>query len=179
MYNESEIRVLKPYLAICFAIAVLVIANVVAKKEETTGSNGLTPAVVTQVVDGDTIKVQVDKKEETIRMIGVNTPESVSPDASENCAEGEVASDFTKEQLPPGTKIYLEYDQEKTDQYGRTLAYIWLSDKYDRNSKEAFCKYNYGEILLQNTYCEAVYYEPNGRYKEWYEELEQEYQPIK
>lgn len=128
-------------------------------------------AKVKRVVDGDTLLVEYDGKEEKIRMIGVDTPESVSSDESKNCVEGESASNFTKEQLPEDTIVYLEFDKEKMDPYGRTLAYVWLSDTCNYENYEDFCNYNYGAILLQNTYCDAVYYEPNGKYREWYENL--------
>ena len=51
---------------------------------------------VTRVVDGDTIKVNFNGKEESLRLIGIDTPESVHPDASRNVLEGRIASDYTK-----------------------------------------------------------------------------------
>lgn len=132
-------------------------------------------ATIVRVKDGDTVVCNVFGKEKTVRLIGVNTPESVSSDKSKNCEEGYVASDYTKSQLTKGMDVYLEYDEDNTDQYGRVLAYLWLSDQVDTASYEDFCKYNYGAILLQNTYCEAVYYAPNGKYRDWYEALDSEY----
>lgn len=136
--------------------------------------NGFEKAVVVSVTDGDTITVKASGKEFKIRMIGVNTPESVHADASKNTTEGAEASNYTKSQLKPGTTVYLEYDIDKEDDYGRTLAYIWLEDDCNTSDYEDFCKYNYGAILLQNTYCEAAYYAPNGTYREWYEQLDAE-----
>lgn len=138
---------------------------------------GFHEATVVRVVDGDTIIANIDGNDEKIRMIGVNTPESVSSDESKNCEEGRVASDYTKKTLAKGMIIYLEYDENLEDIYGRTLAYIWLSNSVDMTDYNDFCKYNYGAILLQNTYCESVYYAPNGKYKTWYDQLESEYQP--
>ena len=130
---------------------------------------------VVRVKDGDTIVVELDGEEITVRMIGVNTPESVHPDADKNTNEGTLASDFTKNYLTSGMQVYLEYDEDMYDKYDRTLAYVWLSNEVDTDNFEDFCQYNYGAILLQNTYCEAVYYAPNGKYKEWYEILDNEY----
>ncbi len=135
-------------------------------------SAALDEATVLYVVDGDTIVVDNNGNEEKIRMIGVNTPESVHSDESKNTPEGKEASDFTKTQLKEGMTVYLQYDEEKEDQYGRILAYIWLTDDCDLQNYDDFCKYNYGAVLLQNTHCEAVYYEPNGMYKDWYEKLD-------
>jgi len=141
-------------------------------------SSELFPCVISKNVDGDTIYVVGDifDDETKIRFIGVNTPESVSPDEEKNCNEGREASDYTSDYLVPGMQIYLEFDEDRMDQYGRTLAYVWVSDNIDPNSYSDFCTYNYGAILLQNTYCEATYYAPNGKYKEWYEQLEKEFQ---
>lgn len=132
-------------------------------------------ATIDRVVDGDTVIVIKDGERTTIRMIGVNTPESVHNDASKNTPEGSVASDFTKTKLHEGTTVFLEYDVEKQDRYGRDLAYIWLDVPSDPLTFEAFKELNYGAILLQNTYCESVYYAPNGKYRSWYDELEKDY----
>lgn len=111
-------------------------------------------------------------------MIGVNTPESVHWDESKNTKEGVIASTYAKKKLPKGMTIYLEYDKDKTDQYGRRLAYIWTK-KVKKVSYKSFCKYNFGAILLKNTYCESVHYKPNKKYKKWYDKLEKKYQIMK
>lgn len=79
--------------------------------------------VVKRVVDGDTIKVQGVG---TIRLIGVDTPETVHPKKPVE-RFGREASRFTKELLT-GKKVRLEYDFEKTDRYNRVLAYVYLED---------------------------------------------------
>lgn len=136
---------------------------------------GFEKATVAYAVDGDTIVVNTAKGEKKVRMIGVNTPESVHADESLNTDEGSAASSYTKSQLKTGTIVYLQYDKDLEDQYGRTLAYVWLTDDCNPSSYEDFCKYNYGAILLQNTYCEAVYYAPNGIYRAWYEKLDKQF----
>ena len=62
----------------------------------------------------------------TVRLVGVNAPESVKPNAPVECF-GPQASDFAKAQLT-GRAVRLEFDpsQGRTDQYGRTLAYLWV-----------------------------------------------------
>lgn len=136
--------------------------------------NHFESCIVEYVVDGDTVEVSTENDIIRVRIIGVDTPESVNQDESKNCYEGKVASDFTKEMLYSGREIFLEYDVEKNDIYGRTLAYIWLNNEVDTNSFEDFKLFNFGAILLQNTYCRAVYYEPNGKYKLWNERLDQD-----
>jgi micrococcal nuclease len=80
---------------------------------------------VTRVVDGDTIHVDMDGRDVTVRLIGIDTPETVKPDSPVECF-GPEASDFGKSALT-GQTITLEFDasQGREDQYGRTLAYVW------------------------------------------------------
>lgn len=132
---------------------------------------------VVRVVDGDTIVVEsAAGKQYKVRMIGINTPESVSLDTSKNTPEGTIASEYTKSILEHGMTVYLEYDQTYFDKYGRILAYPWMENC--EKTYDNFKKYNIGALILQNTYCESVYYSPNGKYKDWYDDLESLYQPF-
>lgn len=80
---------------------------------------------VTDVVDGDTLKVNINGTVETLRLIGLDTPETVDPRKEVQCF-GKEASNKAKELLT-GKKIRLEKDatQGDKDKYGRTLAYIY------------------------------------------------------
>lgn len=80
---------------------------------------------VERVVDGDTVKVLVDGRSVTVRMIGIDTPETVKPGAAVECF-GPEASAFAREALE-GSRVTLELDpsQGDVDRYGRTLAYVW------------------------------------------------------
>ncbi len=82
---------------------------------------------VERVVDGDTFIARVDGERERLRMIGIDTPESVAQDESRNTPEGVIASEFTARHLD-GATVYLEFDQEQRDQYGRLLVYVWMED---------------------------------------------------
>jgi micrococcal nuclease len=81
-------------------------------------------ARVTRVVDGDTVKVDLDGHSETLRLIGVDTPETVDPRRPVGCY-GKEASNFTKSLLPAGTALHLERDVEERDRYGRLLVYVY------------------------------------------------------
>ena len=83
---------------------------------------------VTSVVDGDTIKVNINGTVETLRLIGMDTPETVDPRKPVQCF-GKEASNKAKELLA-GTKVRLEKDstQGEFDKYGRTLAYVYRED---------------------------------------------------
>ena len=85
------------------------------------------PYDVVRVVDGDTVILNINGEEKRCRFIGIDTPESVHPDAERNTEEGKAASDYTKELLS-GQQVYLEYDLAPQDQYGRELVYLYLPD---------------------------------------------------
>lgn len=81
-------------------------------------------ARVVRVVDGDTIVAEVDGTDERVRLIGIDTPESVKPGSPVECF-GKEASAHTAELLPEGTPIRLELDVEERDRYDRLLAYVY------------------------------------------------------
>ncbi len=78
------------------------------------------------VIDGDAIVVDMNGKEERVRLIGVDTPETVHPQKPVE-RFGKEASDFTK-RMVAGKKVRLEYDWQTRDKYGRLLAYVYLKD---------------------------------------------------
>ena len=83
---------------------------------------------VTHIADGDTIDVNMNGQTEAIRLIGVDTPESVKPNSPVQCY-GHEASNFTKQNLS-GATVRLEADPEgdNRDKYNRLLRYIYLED---------------------------------------------------
>lgn len=83
---------------------------------------------VSSVVDGDTIKVSIDGTITTLRLIGMDTPETVDPRKEVQCF-GKEASNKAKELLT-GEKVRIEEDssQGELDKYGRTLAYVYRED---------------------------------------------------
>ena len=84
------------------------------------------PFPVARVVDGDTVRVVIEGQEFPVRLIGIDTPETVDPNRPVECA-GPEASVYA-EQLMNGQMVYLELDpsQGVTDKYDRLLAYVWL-----------------------------------------------------
>ena len=80
----------------------------------------------TRVIDGDTIVVEMNGKEERVRLIGVDTPETVHPEKPVEYF-GKEASEFTKSMVE-GKRVRLEYDWQDRDKYGRLLAYVYLED---------------------------------------------------
>lgn len=81
-------------------------------------------ATVERVVDGDTVLVSFDGRSETVRLIGIDTPETVKPDTPVQCF-GPEASALTTSLLPAGTAVRIERDVEARDHYGRLLGYVY------------------------------------------------------
>ncbi|MDQ3008784.1 MAG: thermonuclease family protein [bacterium] len=86
---------------------------------------------VVSVTDGDTIKVSIDGKTETVRLVGINSPETVDPRKPVECF-GQQASAKLK-QLVTGQQVSLERDstQSDRDRYGRLLRFVFLEDEQD------------------------------------------------
>ena len=114
-----------------------------------------------RVVDGDTIVVLMDGKKEKVRMIGIDTPESVHPDKSRNTPMGKIASKYTKDNLE-GKYVTLETDVQERDKYGRVLAYVYLDDKM------------FNKTLLEEGLAELMTIPPNVKYSEDFKKIEAE-----
>ena len=127
-------------------------------------SGELTEVEMCRVVDGDTIVVCYKGSYSYVRLIGINTPESVAPDeylektGKENTQEGKDASSHSKELLSGVKAVWLEFDEEEYDPYERILAYVWLStDRTDlMNMLNA--------RILADGYAEPMSIKPNTRY---------------
>lgn len=86
---------------------------------------GSATAQLERVVDGDTIAVHLDGREERVRYIGVDTPETVKPNAPVECY-GHAAHDLNVRLLGDGgARLRLRFDRELRDRYGRLLAYVY------------------------------------------------------
>jgi micrococcal nuclease len=81
-------------------------------------------ATAVRVVDGDTIEVKVGGRREVVRLIGIDTPETVKPNSPVECF-GPEASTYAEFLLPAGTELRLERDAEARDDYDRLLAYVY------------------------------------------------------
>jgi micrococcal nuclease len=81
---------------------------------------------VTRVVDGDTIVINYNGKYEKVRLLCVDTPESVHPDKKQNIPMGKVASKYAQKKLT-GKYVNLEFEIKKLrGYYGRLLAYVFV-----------------------------------------------------
>lgn len=80
--------------------------------------------MVTRVIDGDTIEIELKGITEKVRLIGINTPETKHPFKKVEYF-GKEATDYTKKHLE-GKQVTLTYDLTRRDRYGRLLAYVWI-----------------------------------------------------
>lgn len=83
---------------------------------------------VQRVIDGDTIKVHLGPRTETVRYIGVDTPETVKHGTAVECF-GPQASAFNK-RVASHKAVRLIYDRERRDRYGRLLAYVYFGKRF-------------------------------------------------
>ena len=92
-------------------------------------------AKLIRVIDGDTIEVELNNTQYSVRLIGINTPESVAPDnyKTKNSIEGTEASNTVKDMLSDIETIYLQKDISDTDKYDRLLRYVWLEKPTNEN----------------------------------------------
>jgi micrococcal nuclease len=111
------------------AIAAALLAVLLAGWWHTTSGAAapFTRGTVVRAVDGDTIIVQAGTRTEDVRLLGIDTPETVDPRRPVGCY-GPEASAFTKH-LVTGRTVTLRYDRELHDRYGRYLAYVWLAGR--------------------------------------------------
>lgn len=85
---------------------------------------------IIRVIDGDTVKIDFAGTEESLRLIGVDTPETVHP--SKPVEEfGKEASDFLSKICLVGQTAYLTFDQSLRDKYNRLLGYLWVKADTD------------------------------------------------
>jgi micrococcal nuclease len=84
--------------------------------------------VVSRVVDGDTVILHAGGRDLRVRLLGIDTPETVDPDRPVGCF-GPEASAYAK-RLLTGRSVSLVYDRELHDRYGRLLAYVYLRGRF-------------------------------------------------
>jgi micrococcal nuclease len=130
-----------------------------------TGGGGASPpsssgtAHVVRVVDGDTILVSLGGRDERVRYIGVDTPETVKPRTPVQCF-GKKASAYNH-RLVEGRDVRLQFDAEERDRYGRLLAYVYRArDGLFVNAE-----------LVRRGYAATLTIAPNVRFAERFRQL--------
>jgi micrococcal nuclease len=119
---------------------------------------------VHRVIDGDTIIVMQDGEEVRVRLIGIDCPE-IGRDRVDPEGPGWLATLFVVSLLEDNPQVRLEYDRERLDRFGRTLAYVYLPDGRMLN-----------EILMQEGWATTMRIPPNTRHANRFNALKQEAQ---
>jgi micrococcal nuclease len=136
------------------------VALVVLRPWESDPGDGPAAAIarVVRVVDGDTIEARIDGEVEDVRLIGVDTPETVKPGTPVQCF-GPQASHFTKWQLT-GRGVRLVFGVERRDVYGRLLAYLHLDGRF------------FNPMLVRRGLARSLTIPPNDRFAPLFHRLE-------
>lgn len=85
----------------------------------------LEEAVVCEVVDGDTLRVELAGKQQTVRLTGINTPEASGDDGAKSTPEGERAAEHLADIVKAGDVVYLQKDTSNADDNGNLLRFVW------------------------------------------------------
>jgi micrococcal nuclease len=112
-------RRIAPFALLLAALAAAVFAQFPTERPATSFGE----AQVVRVVDGDTIRVRLGGREERVRYIGIDTPESVKPGTPVQCYAKHAAR--ANAALVAGRRVRLVGDAEARDRYGRLLAYVY------------------------------------------------------
>jgi micrococcal nuclease len=138
-------------VALVAGLAVLLAKTAVGGGNDAPTSAEPGAASVVRVVDGDTLVVRLDGGgDEKLRLIGIDTPESVALDRPNECFGKEATAQLT-ELVPPGTAIRISRDVEPRDRYDRLLGYVYRADD------DLFVN----EDLVAHGFAEAKEFPPN------------------
>lgn len=103
---------------------------------------------VTRVIDGDTFEVKVGRHNITVRMLGINTPETVDPRKPPECFGVEASNEAKHLLIGKSVRLELNPNREEKDRYGRYLAYVYLEEVLINKNliENGFAKeYTYGK----------------------------------
>jgi len=151
-------------------VLLVIVALLIVRPWEGDESDGpaSATAVVARVVDGDMIEARIGGETEDVRLIGVDTPETVKPGAPVECY-GPQASRFTH-QLLEGKRVRLVFGEERRDAYDRLLAYAYLDPAVEAHAPDRPRFVN--ATLVRRGLAHALTIPPNDRFASFFERLE-------
>ena len=137
--------------------------------------SGNEPATIKRVVDGDTLKIIYQGQEESVRLIGIDTPESKrnkkaykdagrsGKDVDEIAAMGKEAAKYMRTIAREGDRVNIEFDVQKRDKYRRLLGYVYLENGRMLN-----------EEIIKAGYASPMTFPPNVKYQDRFLKLYRE-----
>ncbi|MEI7027185.1 thermonuclease family protein [Paenibacillus sp. y28] len=128
-----------------------------SSKEEDSNRDSV---VIERVIDGDTVEIKWQGKKKSVRLIGIDTPETKKANTPV-MFYGPEASEFTKQQLEK-KKVELEWDVEQYDKYDRLLAYVWLDGEL------------FNSTLVKEGYARISTFPPNVKYADRFKKDQEE-----
>ncbi len=143
----------------------------VPERKVVTPAPTVVEVLVTAITDGDTIRVILDGKDESVRFIGVDAPETVRPSTTVEPFGREAAS-FVDKLLRDKT-VWLEFDVQQRDRFGRLLAYVWLSQPSDANNTTVRANV-VNALLLERGFARVSTFKPNVKYVELFTAVQDE-----
>jgi micrococcal nuclease len=161
-FRELFWRFLKVKRITGIVLSLLVLLVVVSCSPIEKVSEGM-EATITRVVDGDTAKVSLaNGKEETVRLLLIDTPETKHPRLGVQ-PFGKEASAYTEKTLE-NKQVTLEFDVSERDRYGRILAYVWIDDQL------------FNKKLVEKGLARVAVYPPDTKYVDEFRTVEKEAQ---
>ncbi|HXG37113.1 MAG TPA: thermonuclease family protein, partial [Dehalococcoidia bacterium] len=115
-------------------------------------------ATVTRVIDGDTIEVLLAGRSQTVRYIGIDTPETVDPNRPDGCYGAEARQ--RNRQLVEGKTVELEKDVSETDRFGRLLRYVWVGGQM------------VNALLVEEGFATVATFPPDVKYQAFFLQLQ-------
>ncbi|ARF16554.1 thermonuclease family protein [Sporosarcina ureae] len=160
--NKRKKKIISFLLALGVAIIAIYFPELFDDEEKEPSRQGLIPVELVKTIDGDTIKIMYEGKEENVRYLLIDTPETNHPRLGKQ-PYGQQAKVRNQELLQKG-QLEIEFDVgEKYDKYGRLLAYIYIDGK------------SVQEQLLKEGLARVAYvYPPNTRHLDAFEKAEQQ-----
>ncbi|PID15844.1 thermonuclease [Sporosarcina sp. P34] len=160
--NKRKKMITSFLIALGVAIVAIYFPELFGDEEKETSRQGLIPVELVKTIDGDTIKIMFEGKEENVRYLLIDTPETNHPRLGKQ-PYGQQAKVRNQELLQKG-HLEIEFDVGgKYDKYGRLLAYIYIDGK------------SVQEQLLKEGLARVAYvYPPNTRHLDAFEKAEQQ-----
>lgn len=137
-----------------FCLGIFLAVSVAACRPGGAPASGSSNASVVEVIDGDTVRLRFASGDEIVRLLGVDTPETVDPNRPAQCFGAE-ASTYLRQLLPEGHPVLVVRDTQTRDAFGRLLAYLFLDVGGTFVNLE----------LIRNGFADTLSIEPNTTYQ--------------